>query len=173
MRQLILALCAALAACAPRLTADVGVYRARSAPIYSNAGFDFSQLQGSWDQVAGFAGSDDTACQPGGATFLPKGGMLGVRYSLCLSGKTVTGAGTVSPTGPGRFAVSGTDGIGQDWWVLWVDEGYRTLAIGNPDGAFGFILNRGETLPGDRLVAARQVLDFNGYSVEKLVVLGR
>lgn len=173
MRQLSLLLCIVLAACAPKLSADDGIFRNPSAPIYSNAVFDFAQLGGRWDQVAGFAGSDASACQPGGASFLPKGGTLSIKYSLCLSGKTVKGDGTVAPTGPGRFAISGSGGIGQDWWVLWVDEGYRTLAIGNPDGAFGFILNRGKALPADRLAAAREVLDFNGYDLEKLVVFGK
>ncbi len=50
-----------------------------------------------------------------------------------------------------------------DWWVLWVDSGYRTLAIGTPDGRFGFVLDRGRIGP-DRLVAAAEIFDFNGYS---------
>lgn len=93
-------------------------------------------------------------------------------YDLCLSGQMVKGAGAIAQTGPGRFAISGRGGTAQDWWVLWVDEGYRTLAIGTPSGEFGFILNRGNTLPSDRLAAAREVLDFNGYDVGRLITYG-
>ncbi|HOZ34653.1 MAG TPA: lipocalin family protein, partial [Tabrizicola sp.] len=56
---------------------------------------------------------------------------------------------------------------GQDWWILWVDSGYRTLAIGTPSGRFGFILDR-SALPPDRLAAASEVFDFNGYTTAAL-----
>ncbi|MFZ1481687.1 MAG: lipocalin, partial [Paracoccaceae bacterium] len=61
-------------------------------------------------------------------------------------------------TGPGRLAVSDM----ADWWVIWVDSGYRTLAIATPDGSFGFVLDRGR-IGADRLAAAAEVFDFNGY----------
>lgn len=173
MRRLIAAIVIVLSACAPKITADDGAFRTPTGPIYSNAGFDFAQLEGRWHQVAAFSAAATATCQPGGADFDAKDGSIRASYGLCLSGKTIKGSGTITPTGPGRFAITGTDGIGQDWWVLWVDEGYRTMAIGNPTGAFGFILNRGKALPADRLTAAREVLDFNGYAIEKLVVFGK
>ena len=176
MHRLIICLFALLTACAPRGTADGGVYRAAASPIYSNAAFDPGRLDGTWNQVAAFAGPLQNGCRPGAAEFsatsvkAASGGMR-VRYALCLSGRDVAGAGAIATTGPGRFAVSGRDGIDQDWWVLWVDEGYRTMAIGSPSGTFGFILNRGRALPTDRLQAATEVFDFNGYDTGKLVVL--
>ena len=156
-----------LAACAPQSAGNGGVYRDATAPIYSNAVFDMALLDGAWNQVAAFSTS---ACRPGGAEFTGAAGVISVSFQLCLSGREVAGAGRISATGPGRFRVMGTDGIGQDWWVLWVDEGYRTMVIGNPSGKFGFILNRGRALPADRLKAAREVLDFNGYDTEKLII---
>jgi apolipoprotein D and lipocalin family protein len=54
--------------------------------------------------------------------------------------------------------------------VLWADTDLRTLAVGTPDGRFGFILERSGTLPPDRLEAARQVFDFNGYRTGLLQV---
>ncbi|OZA12383.1 MAG: hypothetical protein B7Y02_07410 [Rhodobacterales bacterium 17-64-5] len=48
-----------------------------------------------------------------------------------------------------------------------MDEGYRTLAIGTPDGSFGFVLDRGPAA-ADRMTAARQIFDFNGYDVSAL-----
>jgi apolipoprotein D and lipocalin family protein len=151
---------------------DGGVYRNAAAPIYSNAVFEQARLIGRWDQVAAFAVGPENGCAPGGAEFALKGGVMQVSYRLCLSGREVAGSGPISATGPGRFGIGGRDGLGQDWWVLWVDEGYRTMAIGNPSGTFGFILNRGKSLPADRLTAAGEVFDFNGYDTEKLSGFG-
>ena len=170
MRGLIISLCVIVAACTPKTVTNNGVYRDAASPIYSIAAFDQRRLAGRWDQVAAFAPRTNVECRPGGAEFARKAGALHLTYRLCLSGRNMAGAGTVAATGPGRFAIAGKDGIDQDWWVLWVDEGYRTLVIGNPSGTFGFILNQGKTLPADRLQAAREVLDFNGYNVETLVV---
>lgn len=91
-------------------------------------------------------------------------GALDVSGRLCLNGQVVPVAGTVAMTGPGRLAVPGM----ADWWVLWVDSGYRTLALGTPDGRFGFVLDRGRIGP-DRLTAAAEIFDFNGYSKARLM----
>ena len=168
---MIAVVCLGLAACTQKFAAD-GLFRSPASQVYSNAVFDVKRLEGQWDQVAAFAAVPTATCAPGEAAFIAKGGSLSATYQLCLSGQVVAGAGAVSIVGPGRFAVSGKGGIGQDWWVLWVDEGYRTLVIGNPSGEFGFILNRGRSLPPDRLAAAKEVLDFNGYDTEKLMLFG-
>ena len=54
-----------------------------------------------------------------------------------------------------------------DWWVIWADYDYRTLAIATPDGRFGFVLDRG-AIPSDRLTAAAEIFDFNGYDKARL-----
>ncbi len=68
----------------------------------------------------------------------------------------------VAIDGPGRLAqVRGTAPL----WILWVDDGYRTVAIGTPDGSFGWIMDR-DPVPGrDRLRAAREVLAWYGYDL--------
>ena len=43
------------------------------------------------------------------------------------------------------------------------------LVVGSPNGRLGFILNRG-AFPPDRLKAARDVLEWNGYDLRRLVV---
>lgn len=54
-------------------------------------------------------------------------------------------------------------------WVLWVDEGYRTMALGTPSGRFGMILERGAgPTPSDRNAAAREILAWNGYALQRL-----
>jgi apolipoprotein D and lipocalin family protein len=83
---------------------------------------------------------------------------------LCLNGREVAVSGPLRMVGPGRMAVPGM----ADWWVIWVDSGYRTLAVGTPDGTFGFVLDRGQ-IGRDRLVAAGEVFDFNGYSSARML----
>lgn len=153
-----------LAACvaAPK-TVAVGRYRAPDAPIYSNAVMDNARLVGNWVQVAAFGGE---ACGPGGAQISRGPAGLVVNYRLCESGLQMQGAGPMVAQNVGRFDVPGQPG---PWWVLWADADYRTLVIGTPNGRLGFILNRGP-FPADRLKAAREILDWNGYDVKRLVV---
>ena len=151
----------ALAACA-RTPAPGGTFRNVGVPIYSNATFDFARLPGAWQQAATFG----APCAPGRVTVGPD---QTLRARLCLNGVVTPVQGRITPTGPGRFRVSGAKGqLAQDWWVIWVDVGYRTLAIGTPSGDFGFILNRDRPLPPDRLAAAIEIFDFNGYPTTSL-----
>ena len=59
--------------------------------------------------------------------------------------------------------------VAAEYWVLWVDESYRTAVIGTPNGRAAWILNRDPAIPADRLAAAREMLDFNGYDLTRLV----
>jgi apolipoprotein D and lipocalin family protein len=158
-----LALAAALflAACAAKPSAT-GAFRLADAPIWSAAAFQPAQIAGGWRQVAGFqtAGS---ACTDGQIEFQQAPGGLQVRGTLCLNGALQKVSGLAETVGPGRLRIRGQE----DWWILWVDTDYRTLAIGTPSGRFGFVLDRG-AIPADRLEAAREVFDFNGYSTDAL-----
>ncbi|WP_246831345.1 lipocalin family protein [Pseudotabrizicola formosa] len=154
-------LCLALAACAPKPAVPTVPYRTAGAPIWSNAQFDQGRIRGQWRQAAAFASAG--GCPAGGADISGAAGALTISGRLCLSGQEVRLSGPVEGIGPGRFRVEG-----QEWWVIWVDTDYRTLAIGTPSGAFGFILNRGGALPPDRLRAAREIFDFNGYDTRFL-----
>ena len=58
----------------------------------------------------------------------------------------------------------------EEGWVLWADADYRTLVIGTPSGRFGFVLNREAVLPPDRLLAVQDILRFNGYRSDDLVL---
>ena len=157
--------CLALAACAPKLPPAAAMrYRAAGAQIWSIAQFDAGRLVGSWRQTAAFA-PRAAGCAPGGAEIDGAAGALTLTARLCLSGQNVQLTGPMQTTAPGRFRVGG-----QEWWVIWVDTDYRTLAIGTPSGDFGFILNRGGALPCDRLTAAREIFDFNGYDTRMLQI---
>lgn len=146
----------ALAACAPTGQKVAG-FRDPATPIWSAAALAPAQIAGDWRQVAAHAVRPG-GCAAGALTITPADKGLRLDGTLCLNGQAQRIATTARPSGPGRLAVDGQE----DWWILWVDSGYRTLAIGTPSGRFGFVLDRGAPAP-DRLTAAREVFDFNGY----------
>lgn len=148
-RLIVLALL--LAACAApgpeRGLRDIGQ------PIRSAALFDPARIAGDWHEGATLG---QPGCVPGSLRIVPVAGGLRLDGRLCGQGAI---AARAVPVGPGRLALAGQR---DPWWVLWVDEGYRTLVIGTPSGAFAHVLDRGR-LPSDRLNAVRTVLEFNGY----------
>ena len=141
---------------------EAAAFREPEAPIWSAAAFAPAQVTGSWRQVAGFAVAPG-GCRGGGVTVDPAPGGFAVEGTLCLDGKARKVDALARPVGPGRLSVEGQE----DWWVLWVDSGYRTLAIGTPSGRFGFVLDRG-AIPQDRLAAAAEIFAFNGYASGRL-----
>ncbi len=114
-------------------------------------------------QAAGFSAPGRAGCAPGSVEFRRGAGGLQAEGQLCLDGRVQRVSGAVGVLGSGRLSVAGME----DWWVLWVDSGYRTLAIGTPSGAFGFVLDRG-AVPPDRFAAAREIFEFNGYRAAAL-----
>lgn len=152
-----LALLLLLAACGRAEAPVPAVFRDSAAPIYSNAVFDAGLLSGDWRQVGAFG----EACAPGGVSFA--GGTLNAR--LCLNGREQVLSGPFTVIGPGRILPPGGT---EPWWILWIDVGERSMAIGTPSGAFGFLLDREGAIPPDRLAAAREIFDWNGYDVSRL-----
>jgi apolipoprotein D and lipocalin family protein len=141
---------------------EISSYRNPEAPIWSAAAFAPAQVTGRWQQVAAFATKPD-GCRGGAVTVDPAPGGFAVTGSLCLDGEARKVDALARPIGPGRLSVAGQE----DWWVLWVDSGYRTLAVGTPSGRFGFVLDRG-AIPQDRLTAAAEIFAFNGYTQGRL-----
>ena len=162
MSRLTLAFLLLLAGCVAK-PASTPALRAEGAPIWSAAAFQPGQVAGTWRQVADFRTSG--SCGAGAVEIVPEAGGLRLAGTLCLAGKAEKVSGLAPLVGPGRLRVKG-----EDWWVIWVDVGYRTLAIGTPSGRFGIILDRG-AIPADRLNAAREIFDFNGYRTDALATL--
>lgn len=163
MHRIALLALLALAACAapPPVTG----FRDPAAPIYSSAVLDAAGLAGDWRQVGDFAATP--GCEAA-LQFVPGGAGLRAEGALCLAGQLQPVSGLLVPVGPGRFALAG---LPDPLWVLWADGDLRTLVLGTPSGRFGMILNRGGALPPDRLTAARDVLEWNGYDVERLQII--
>ena len=148
-------------------------YRDDSVQIASAAAFDPSRYLGRWYEVYRYPNPFQSDCAGAiaeyGLSNTP--GVLTVT-NTCLdaSGQpTETITGTATDEGLGRLSVrlQGVP-VAAPYWVLWVDEGYRTAVVGAPNGRVGWILNRDPEIPPDRLTAAREVLDFNGYDLGPL-----
>ncbi len=165
------ALLLALAACStesPLIPAES--YRDTSVTIASAAAFDPARYAGTWYEIASYPVPFQRGCTETRATYAPTGdGRLAVRNACRRDGEWVSIEGVAEVIGPGRLEIrlDGTPFVAP-YWVLWVDEGYRTAVVGVPSGRAGWILNRAPEIPADRLAAAREVLDFNGYDLSRL-----
>jgi len=182
MKRLVVACMLVTSGCAALLDQDSGgfleVYRDTTVPIASNALFDASRYLGTWYEVARYPVPFEAGCVGVTAEYgaLPDGG-LSVKNTCRKSDGSVRSVieGRADVVGPGRLKVAfpSVPFGAADYWVLWVDEGYRTAVVGAPNGRAGWILNRDPSIPTDRLTAAREVLDFNGYDLDRLVMVGQ
>lgn len=173
MRALILLL--ALAGCAaPDNGGLFSVYRDTDAPIASKAVFAPERYLGVWHEIARFPVPFQAGCVGVTAEYgLHDDGLLSV-LNIC---RNVDGTersritGTAEIVGPGRLKVRfpSVPFVAADYWVLWTDEDYRTAVVGAPNGRSGWILNREPTIRADRFNAARDVLEFNGYDLSRLL----
>ncbi|PYE85881.1 lipocalin [Pseudoroseicyclus aestuarii] len=148
----------ALAACAPAPEAPQG-FRDAQAPIASTTRGRPSDLNGLWQVEAAYPGGP---LAPGDSA----------TFQLTAEGDgllRITGADgaarliRLEAAGPSRWS-----GAGRDWWLLWADDGFRTMVLGAPDGLLGAVLNRPGAASPDRSRAARELLDFNGYDLTAL-----
>lgn len=148
-------------------------YRDTSVPIASAAAFDPSRYAGRWYEIASFPMPFQTGCRKTQAIYTPRGdGSFAVANSCTgRDGALREIEGDAVVTGPGRLEVR-LDGVPfiAPYWVLWVDEGYRTAVVGVPSGRAGWILNRTPEITPDRFEAARRILAHNGYDLSKLQV---
>lgn len=147
----------ALMACAKAPEPQIS-YRDPAQGIASKAIFDPQRFAGAWFVVAQMGSPD---CAPLRVDYAIDGAQVAEQRS-CPTARFAPEQGALEPLGRLRF----DNGIR---WVLWADEGYRTAVLGAPDGRFGWILNRTAQIPADRMRAAREIMDFNGYDLSRLV----
>lgn len=158
----------ALVACnAPR--GDSGApgqgFRDESVPIGVTSRYDAERFAGLW-QVRAVLPERDRFDQ-----LAFRDGAFRIGANVCDQAGNCATAAEDLPTrraGPGRFVITMPGGEQRRLWVLWVDDGFRTALVGSPDGTFAWILDRSGTGGADRLRAAREVLDFNGYDTSLL-----
>lgn len=142
-----LALILCLAACvkAPTLPEVPIPLRNPTAPVASQVDASLSRLRGDWLVVQG-------------AGLVP-----GSR--LVFGDKAVRIGGVALPLqdkGQGRLLLGE-----EQLWVHWLDADNRTAAMGNPEGTRVWIMDR-TGKPGERLKAAREILEWYGYDLSRM-----
>jgi apolipoprotein D and lipocalin family protein len=155
----------ALAACTVA-NSNYGL-RDASAPISSTTRLDSSRLTGDWYEILyGYVSSDGPRYVYSRIPFIIE---RVAPEKLNVSYPNATEVDDFEWNGGdlGRF-----DAVSQNRrrnvWVLWIDEDHQTVVLGNPQGSFAQILNRTPTLRADRLQAAKDILEFNGYDLSQL-----
>lgn len=92
-----------------------------------------------------------------------------VRYVVATDDAFVRVADGVSQghavTAPGVLRAHGGD---QTLVVMWVDDGFRTAAVGDAAGTWAAVIDRARPGGADRVKAAREILDFNGWDVSQI-----
>lgn len=136
-----------LAACEPvTMLPETSIpLRNPTAPVASQVDVTAERMKGDWQVVSG-AG-------------------IGVGSQLKISDNTILIDGieqSFTQSGPGRFKLGD-----EEIWVHWMDINNRTAALGNPDGTRVWIMDL-EGNPGERLKAARKILDWYGYDLSRM-----
>lgn len=165
----------ALGACAAQVPVSVPLgpsYRDQTAPIGITSRFDAKKFEGVWYVRAGFDPS--LARMAFRMIDTPKGPVMRLGAFVCDPAGVCGDYAEDLPVkrmGKGRYSVKMPNGLSREFWVLWVDEGFRTAVLGNKAGDFGWIVDRSTKGGADRMKAAREILDFNGYNVSQLRVV--
>ena len=174
MRALWLVLVLAGCAGAPLFT----VYRDTAVPIAAQTGFEADRYLGLWYEIARFPVFFEAGCEGVTAEYSARDdGLIGV-FNTCRGpdgAVTSTIAGTAEVVGDGQLKVrfGSVPFVAADYWVLWVDEGYRTAVVGAPNGRSGWVLAREPAISEARLAAAQAVLAANGYDVRRMEMVAQ
>ncbi len=167
-----------LAGCAAEPEVELPSYRDRTVPIASQVDVVFEDLDGSW-RVRGALGSAANLIQVRidveARSMRELGGLqcpveftcdpFGTTYDLASFAQGRFEAKAIYSLSVGE--ITNTPSV--EYWILWADADRRTLAIGTPDGSFGFILDRNDTGGDDRIAAARDIMAWMGYRVDEMV----
>ena len=122
-----------------------GGLRDVSAPVAAQVDATPDRLAGSWRVVTGVG--------------IP----VGSKVSVAASAFTVNGATMpFAQVGPGQYVVGD-----RPLWVHWLDADARTVAMGDPEGHWYFVMDRTGT-PAERLKAAKSILEWYGYDITRL-----
>ncbi|MFL4470608.1 lipocalin family protein [Tateyamaria armeniaca] len=135
---------------------DPSLLRNPTVPIGAIQRFELSKFDGDW-RVHSHAGG---GWNPGAFTVSDAG------TTWRAQGQTAT----IAPRATGILQLTYADGTQRDLWVVWTDPDHHTVAVGNPEGDFGFIATRVGRFRADQVAAAAQVLDFNGYRTDEWAV---
>lgn len=151
-------------------------YRDRSVPLEVAGNFDLNKYLGVWYEFARFPNRFEKGCYGVTAEYrMRQDGKVSVvntcrNGSLSATPESIEGTATVK--GPAKLRVNFVSWLpfaAGDYWILYVDAGYKMAVVGEPKGNTGWILSRGKTLTAAQFNKAIEVLQSGGYNTDKLV----
>lgn len=157
-----------LAACA--VAPDTGGYRDQSVPIGVSTRFASDRFEGVW-HVRGAYPLDAGLQTVARRSTSPGASVWAVQSRVCVGGAAChveTTEWLSEEMQPGVDRVDTPEAGARQVVVIWVDEGFRTAAVGDPAGTFAWVLDRNPQGGADRIEAARRVLAFNGFDLSAM-----
>lgn len=148
----------------PRATYKI--YRNPATNVSSHVSHMTTDLSGKWHAAERLPAGFESVCEQVEVQFVHGGGGQGSLLHQCQIGDGWRSSQfELQFVGNGRYKVAENTGTGiADLWVLWSDVSNTTLILADPHGQLAWILHRSPRIPQDRLRAARDILEFNGYS---------
>lgn len=158
MRALVLLL--ALAACTPQTPSS----RQYNDPLYVVPA-DPAALRGTWYEVMRFPAPTQDGCTHVSATFTPRAdGTIGLVNRCRRDGVVSQVSGVATPVGTGRLKVRQEgDGFAEQNLILGQSRDGRTIYLGTPSRAGGWVLHRDRDFSPQERDAARTIFGRNGY----------
>jgi len=147
-------------------------YRDPTAQIASQTDVTANRMAGDWAIRQRFASQSGPASGMS-LSVLPNGALQWTYETdeclndVCMSRDVLV---FLEPTGPGRWTPRDPElaGFDDEIWVMWMDFDTRTATLGTPSGEFGWIMDKNTTGGRDRITAARDIMDWFGYDVQRL-----
>lgn len=159
----------ALAACAPGPQPG---FRDVAVPITATTRFTPEGFAGDWHVIAAYPNAFLPDCP--GQTWRAETVTLPARLTVSCTGAVAYDAPvSVNPRGVVTVQTPQLRAADRALWIMWMDEDARTAVIGTPSGEMGWIVNRTPDLRPDRMVAAREIMAFNGYDITQLQEVAR
>lgn len=156
---------------------DAPLFRDTSAPIASQVDVSVQDLEGRWylrQHIAGAWPRGDGTVQisaDGTGLVLREVVLRCNGANQCAPAAFET---RYAPSREGRFVkVDRGETLAEysgpaELWVLWMDYDRRTFVVGDPAGTYAAIFDHRARGGADRIIAARDILDWFGYDIARL-----
>lgn len=152
-------------------------YRAPDVEMTTNGPVDLERYQGRWYEIARFPNRFEEGCVGVTADYsLNEDGSVKV-VNTCRQGtldgpvEVAEGVATSNSPDNDKLLVTFVPWLPfakGDYWIL--DTDYEVAVIGSPSGSTGWVLARTPSLPPQRLARAFQVLEANGYDLNRITM---
>ncbi len=134
--------------------------------------FDLNRYLGTWHEIARFPAWYQRGCSNSKAVYgRIDNKTISVTNSCDRNGKRESADGNAIVKGTGKLGVkfSPLQPFRADYWVLWIDDAYQTVAVGEPGKKYGWILSRNKSRSRASVSGALNALQENGYDTNKLI----